>query len=106
MGLEDHDQSSGPGKSQAGLDNSGDLARIVCVVVDDPNASHFALGLEPPARTGEASESLQNSARILPEPFRGGRERGSRIKEVVATCLLYTSPSPRDRTRYRMPSSA
>mgnify|MGYP002682571793 CR=1 FL=1 len=24
----------------------------------------------------------------------------------VYTCLLYTSPSPRDRTRYRMPSSA
>ena len=23
-----------------------------------------------------------------------------------STCLLYTSPSPRDRTRYRMPSSA
>ena len=23
-----------------------------------------------------------------------------------ATCLLYTSPSPRDRTRSRMPSSA
>ena len=27
-------------------------------------------------------------------------------KEVVDTCLLYTSPSPRDRTRSRMPSSA
>ena len=26
--------------------------------------------------------------------------------DVVYTCLLYTSPSPRDRTRYRMPSSA
>ena len=25
---------------------------------------------------------------------------------VLATCLLYTSPSPRDRTRSRMPSSA
>ena len=25
---------------------------------------------------------------------------------VVRTCLLYTSPSPRDRTRSRMPSSA
>ena len=24
----------------------------------------------------------------------------------VTTCLLYTSPSPRDRTRSRMPSSA
>ena len=26
--------------------------------------------------------------------------------DTVATCLLYTSPSPRDRTRSRMPSSA
>ena len=26
--------------------------------------------------------------------------------EVVWACLLYTSPSPRDRTRSRMPSSA
>ena len=25
---------------------------------------------------------------------------------TLATCLLYTSPSPRDRTRSRMPSSA
>ena len=25
---------------------------------------------------------------------------------VTDTCLLYTSPSPRDRTRSRMPSSA
>ena len=26
--------------------------------------------------------------------------------ETVKDCLLYTSPSPRDRTRSRMPSSA
>ena len=26
--------------------------------------------------------------------------------EYAYTCLLYTSPSPRDRTRSRMPSSA
>ena len=25
---------------------------------------------------------------------------------IINTCLLYTSPSPRDRTRSRMPSSA
>ena len=25
---------------------------------------------------------------------------------IVRSCLLYTSPSPRDRTRSRMPSSA
>ena len=28
------------------------------------------------------------------------------VLEVNAGCLLYTSPSPRDRTRSRMPSSA
>jgi len=27
-------------------------------------------------------------------------------KAAAETCLLYTSPSPRDRTRSRMPSSA
>ena len=27
-------------------------------------------------------------------------------REPSGTCLLYTSPSPRDRTRYRMPSSS
>ena len=27
-------------------------------------------------------------------------------KDWILSCLLYTSPSPRDRTRSRMPSSA
>ena len=34
---------------------------------------------------------------------------GKPLKDVIGyshTCLLYTSPSPRDRTRSRMPSSA
>ena len=29
-----------------------------------------------------------------------------RVKSQFGICLLYTSPSPRDRTRSRMPSSA
>ena len=33
-----------------------------------------------------------------------GGERG--IASLPGRCLLYTSPSPRDRTRSRMPSSA
>ena len=28
------------------------------------------------------------------------------VGDMVKICLLYTSPSPRDRTRSRMPSSA
>ena len=41
--------------------------------------------------------------------WRGSRGDGSSPDETVPlkwNCLLYTSPSPRDRTRSRMPSSA
>ena len=34
------------------------------------------------------------------------RPLGSTFKIIPYACLLYTSPSPRDRTRSRMPSSA
>ena len=30
----------------------------------------------------------------------------SQPNAIISACLLYTSPSPRDRTRSRMPSSA
>ena len=36
----------------------------------------------------------------------GGGLLTLRIFECMKPCLLYTSPSPRDRTRSRMPSSA
>ena len=35
-----------------------------------------------------------------------GEYVASGTMNLVITCLLYTSPSPRDRTRSRMPSSA
>ena len=38
-------------------------------------------------------------------PLTGMRTRGAR-RDYYKICLLYTSPSPRDRTRSRMPSSA
>ena len=37
------------------------------------------------------------------DAFPDGLERGM---QRIDACLLYTSPSPRDRTRSRMPSSA
>ena len=45
----------------------------------------------------------------LPEPQRVLLELNRILKKngtLLYTCLLYTSPSPRDRTRSRMPSSA
>ena len=35
-----------------------------------------------------------------------GPKGGPGMREMLSTCLLYTSPSPRDRLLSRMPSSA
>ena len=40
------------------------------------------------------------------ETFENGTSGGYILQGVALSCLLYTSPSPRDRTRSRMPSSA
>ena len=51
-------------------------------------------------------------ARALETEWQGRYRRGieARLRQSrfpwVKTCLLYTSPSPRDRTRSRMPASA
>ena len=50
-----------------------------------------------------------NEAELLAIRNFGKRSLDEVIEKGVAamnTCLLYTSPSPRDRTRSRMPSSA
>ena len=41
-----------------------------------------------------------------PDANSGAASRRSGWLDLDRICLLYTSPSPRDRTRYRMPSSA
>ena len=41
-----------------------------------------------------------------PTPIQFGLSAGFALTGLLLICLLYTSPSPRDRTRSRMPSSA
>ena len=43
---------------------------------------------------------------LLTQPRPDPAERAELAESVSMACLLYTSPSPRDRTRSRMPSSA
>ena len=45
-------------------------------------------------------------ARPVRGPHEAEEAEGARALPGKRTCLLYTSPSPRDRTRARMPSSA
>ena len=47
----------------------------------------------------------QNLANVATIGYRAMENR-FRAVPVLGACLLYTSPSPRDRTRSRMPSSA
>ena len=57
----------------------------------------FSLGEKPELRYPEAKKKLA----IL-----GYNRMTSYLRDMCKFCLLYTSPSPRDRTRSRMPSSA
>eukprot|EP00656_Telonema_subtile_P000403 TRINITY_DN10186_c0_g1_i2.p1 TRINITY_DN10186_c0_g1~~TRINITY_DN10186_c0_g1_i2.p1 ORF type:complete len:383 (+),score=89.35 TRINITY_DN10186_c0_g1_i2:150-1298(+) len=61
-----------------------------------------------PGRLSEAMKELYTLAQQGSElalPSDGRAVRGP-LSRALQTCLLYTSPSPRDRTRSRMPSSA
>ena len=47
--------------------------------------------------------------KLAKEMISAAKESGAdfaKFQTWSTDCLLYTSPSPRDRTRYRMPSSA
>ena len=47
--------------------------------------------------------SAQDAERLLTRPI---EQKLKTVDELVDICLLYTSPSPRDRQKSRMPSSA
>ena len=56
----------------------------------------------------EARRELERSGPVQARHSRSARAATRTLPPVsgARTCLLYTSPSPRDRTRSRMPSSA
>ena len=111
-------------KSVVGLEGKIDkLADAITTMADQfgkvaegANEADEALGeLEHTAKgAGEATEGVGASAEQSGGMFSKMGKLGSLGFKAVGTavaatgigCLLYTSPSPRDRTRSRMPSSA
>ena len=74
----------------------------VKLYLDLDQGQYWAMTIE-----GKEEKPLPDAAwampRLFPETIRLTDASSGSIKR---TCLLYTSPSPRDRTRSRMPSSA
>ena len=62
----------------------------------------------PSAQSSEYAEERAEHKKAFSDFMRKGKTDGLHDIEQKAFvgCLLYTSPSPRDRTRSRMPSSA
>ena len=64
---------------------------------------HSGVGIVGVLRSGEGNKVIGLRADMDALPI---RETNTHDYVSNNTCLLYTSPSPRDRTRSRMPSSA
>ena len=57
--------------------------------------------------TEKGEKEAKNAGELIKnEKFNVDLVYTSLLKRAVNTCLLYTSPSPRDRQKSRMPSSA
>ena len=59
-----------------------------------------------PKRTGASPQRVRDRRSYEAQQRRNLKENKFRIAAQLMSCLLYTSPSPRDRQKSRMPSSA
>ena len=93
------------------LDRDGTIMRDAEYLADPAGVEIFP-------ETRDALQQLKNAGyRIVVITNQSGIGRGyfteteyrqveQEVQHQLGSCLLYTSPSPRDRTRSRMPSSA
>ena len=97
--------------SEGKFDGIGDLVKSLHFEMDPKTAEEKKIELGK--RQGEVTKRKQieggnySLRRFRKEiKYWDGNKRDQEWAEGVFACLLYTSPSPRDRTRSRMPSSA
>ena len=81
-----------------------ELTKKGVVLLDGATGSNLRKAGMP---VGISSEQwVLENPRVLQELQSAYVEAGSQIVYAPTFCLLYTSPSPRDRQKSRMPSSA
>ena len=89
------------------------MKRTTPISMEDPaTKSAFDIGreyriLRTGAETEQAAQGVvPEAARIADVSTEAGTKLDTEIDSQTTTCLLYTSPSPRDGLLSRMPSSA
>ena len=84
-------------------------AEIKAMSLEDMKANHLTAILPEIPKT---KKGIDKAIEDFIKDMRPDKDNGEELLEYLGfndlnnTCLLYTSPSPRDRTRSRMPSSA
>ena len=83
----------------------------VSVAYEIPSTTTSVINSEDPDELVCWSESEENGSPVLSadaglHTIESARLDATNRSEVLSTCLLYTSPSPRDQRGSRMPSSA
>ena len=86
------------------LENSSEEPEALTMYKDPNTQDTWWIELDLPNGEYEYEYLLINGNRIA-DPF-SRRLTNEKTRIEIGPCLLYTSPSPRDRTRSRMPSSA
>ena len=64
------------------------------------------MGVKTYSRKADGGKALTPNLKVEEFACRDGSDVILISEELVTLCLLYTSPSPRDRSVSRMPSSA
>ena len=100
------DSGSAVVAKRGGAVDSVDAGRIVVRVKDD-EAEAGSVGVDIYQLTKYTRSNQNTCINQRPLVKIGDQiERGDVLADGPSTCLLYTSPSPRDRQKSRMPSSA
>ena len=88
--------------------NDGEVIRLAIPPLTEERRK--SLGKQAREKGEDAKISIRNARRdamdAVKKAVKNGFPEDAGKKEETNVCLLYTSPSPRDRTRSRMPSSA
>ena len=82
------------------------FALIICVAANPASSQSMTLALEGDEWASVKEYPVKGKDGIFKKESLAFGDFKSVAVDRSWTCLLYTSPSPRDRTRSRMPSSA